>query len=93
MATADRATVRFDACTPDQAFPVDDWVADMIEQGVSVSKITESLGVLKRVLDRAVRDRVIATNPGWLRAVTLPKRSQMVRAVLSPAEVESLPKQ
>jgi site-specific recombinase XerD len=72
---------------------VEDWVADMIEQGVSVSKITESLGVLKRVLDRALRDRVIATNPCSLRAVTLPKRSQMVRAVLSPAKVESLPKQ
>jgi hypothetical protein len=42
---------------------VDDWVADMIEQGLSVSKITESLGVLKRVLDRVVRDRIIATNP------------------------------
>jgi integrase len=41
---------------------VDDWVADMIEQGLSVSKITESLGVLKRVLDRVMRDRVIATN-------------------------------
>jgi hypothetical protein len=27
----------------------------MIEQGLSVSKITESLGVLKRVLDRVVR--------------------------------------
>ena len=27
---------------------VDDWVADMIEQGLSVSKMTESLGVLKR---------------------------------------------
>ena len=72
---------------------VDDWVADMIEQGVSVSKITESLGVLKRVLDRAVRDRVIATNPCSLRAVTLPKRSQMERAVLSPAEVEKLARQ
>jgi integrase len=55
---------------------VDDWIADMIEQGPPVSKITESLGVLKRVLDRVVRDRVIATNPCSLRAVTLPKRSQ-----------------
>jgi integrase len=71
---------------------VDDWVADMIEQGLSVSKIAESLGVLKRVLDRVVRDRVIATNPCSLRAVTLPKRSQMERPVLSPAEVEKLAK-
>ena len=69
---------------------VDYWVAGMIEEGLSVSKITESLGVLKRVLDRAVRDRVIATNPCSLRAVSLPKRSQIERAVLSPAEVEKL---
>jgi site-specific recombinase XerD len=69
---------------------VDDWVADMIEQGLSVSKITESLGVLKRVPDRAVRDWVVVTNPCSLRAVSLPKRSQTNRPVLSPAEVEKL---
>jgi integrase len=69
---------------------VDDWVADVVEQGLSVSKITESLGVLKRVLDRVVRDRVIATNPCSLRTASLPKRSQMERPVLSPAEVEKL---
>jgi Phage integrase family/Phage integrase, N-terminal SAM-like domain len=73
-----------------KSFHVDDWVADMVEQGLSVSKITESLGVLKRVLDRVMRDRVIAINPCSLRAVTLPKRSQMERPVLSPAEVEKL---
>ena len=66
---------------------VDDWVA---EQGLSVPKITESLGVLKRVLDRVVRDLALATNPCSLRAVALPKRSQMERPVLSPAEVEKL---
>jgi integrase len=69
---------------------VDDWVADMIDQGLSVSKLAESLGVLKRVLDRVVRDRVIATNPCSLRAVSLPKRSQIERPVLSPADVEML---
>ena len=83
MAAADRATVRFDAGSPIKPSHVDDWVVDMIEQGLSVSKITESLGVLKRVLDRVVRDRVIVTNPCSLRAVTLPKRSQMERLVLS----------
>jgi integrase len=44
--------------------------------------------MLKRVLDRVVRDRVIATNPCSLRAVSLPERSQMARPVLSPAEVK-----
>jgi site-specific recombinase XerD len=69
---------------------VDDWVADMIEHRLSVSKITESLGVLRRVLDRVARDRAIATNPCSLRAVSLPKRFQTVRPVLSPAEVQTL---
>ena len=71
-------------------FHIDDWVADMIEQGLSVSKITESLGVLRRVLDRVARDRAIATNPCSLRAVSLPKRFQTERPLLSPAEVETL---
>ena len=35
----------------------------MIEQGVSASKVIESVGVLKRVLDRAVRDKAIPANP------------------------------
>ena len=69
---------------------VDDWVADLIEQGLSFSKITESLGVLRRVLDRVARDQAIATNPCSLRAVSLPKRLQTERPVLSPAEVETL---
>jgi integrase len=46
--------------------------------------------VLKRVLDRVVRDRVIVTNPCSVRSVSLPKRSQPERLVLSPAEVEKL---
>jgi integrase len=69
---------------------VDDWVADMIEQGLSVSKITESLGVLRRVLDRVARDRAIATNLCSLQAVSLPKRFQTERRVLSSAEVATL---
>ena len=53
-----------------------EWVAYLIDQWLSVSKITESVGVLKRVFDRIVRDRVIATNPCSLRAVSLLKRLQ-----------------
>lgn len=69
---------------------VDDWIADMIEQGTSASKVIESAGVLKRVLDLAVRDRAIAANPCALRSSTLPRRPRTDRPVLPPAEVERL---
>ena len=69
---------------------VDDWVSQMITDGVSTSKITESLGVLRRVLDRVVRDKVIPLNPCAERSVTLPRRQQTTRPVLSPADIESL---
>lgn len=69
---------------------VDDWIADMVEQGTSASKVIESAGVLKRVLDLAVRDRAIAVNPCGLRTATLPRRPKTERPVLTPAEVEKL---
>ena len=69
---------------------VDEWVSEMIEEGLSRSIITESLGVLKRVLDRAVRDDVIAVNPCSDRGVKLPRKQQIDRPVLSPAEVERI---
>lgn len=69
---------------------VDDWIAEMSEQGVSASKVIEATGVLKRVLDRVVRDKVIPTNPCEQRASTLPKRPKTDRPVLAPSEVERL---
>lgn len=69
---------------------IDDWIADMNRDGVSPTKAIEAVGVLKRLLDRAVRDKAIPSNPCVLRSVSLPKRPQMERPVLSPAEVERL---
>jgi integrase len=69
---------------------VDDWTAELIEQGVSASKVIESVGVLKRVLDRAVRDKAIPVNPCDQRSNTLPKRPKTDRPVLIPTEVEWL---
>jgi len=46
--------------------------------------------VLRRVLDRAIRDKAIAQNPCTMRSGSLPKRPQIERPVLSPAEVEAL---
>jgi integrase len=69
---------------------IDEWIADMSERGVSASKVIEATGVLKRMLDRVVRDRVIPANPCEQRTSTLPKRPKTDRPVLTPAEVERL---
>ncbi len=69
---------------------VDGWISDMIDAGVSRSQLIETLGVARRVLDLALRDKVITTNPCALRSVTLPKQQQKERPVLSPVEVERL---
>lgn len=69
---------------------VDDWIADLQAEGVSASKIIESYGVLKRLLDRVVRDKVIPSNPCGGRQSRLPRRPVKDRPVLSPADVERL---
>ena len=46
--------------------------------------------MLKRVLDRAVLDRAIPSNPCVVRAIRLPRRPTKSRPVLSPTEVEEL---
>jgi hypothetical protein len=53
---------------------IDTWIADMVADGVSSWKVVETVGVLERVLDRAVRDRSIAMNPCSQRTATLPRR-------------------
>ena len=69
---------------------VEDWLATMGQTGTSASKIIEAHGVLKRVLDRPLRDRVIATNPALLRKKSLPRRPTTDRPVLSPTDIERL---
>ncbi|MFF5291925.1 tyrosine-type recombinase/integrase [Paractinoplanes globisporus] len=69
---------------------VDDWISGMVAAGVSVSKVLEALGVLKRVLDRAVRDHAIAKNPATDRSVRLKEPPLPNRPVLTPADVERL---
>ncbi|GLZ02186.1 tyrosine-type recombinase/integrase [Actinoplanes sp. NBRC 103695] len=69
---------------------IDDWVAGMLAAGVSTSKVTEAIGVLRRVLDRAVRDRAIPVNPAGDRSIKLPPQPHLDRPVLTPAEVEKL---
>ncbi len=57
--------------------PIDEWVVDVLASGLSASKVSAPLGVLKRVLDRAVGERVIPANPCTLRSVTLPRRAPL----------------
>lgn len=69
---------------------VDDWIAEMLAAGISTSKVTEAIGVLRRVLARAVRDRAIPTNPALDRSIKLPPQPQLDRPVLTPHEVDKL---
>ena len=69
---------------------IDEWVSQMIADGKSAAIITEAHGVFKRVLDRAVRDKVIPANPCAERGMKLPRRQQVQRPVLSPADVEKI---
>lgn len=66
------------------------WMLDLTEAGTSASKVHEASGVLKRVLDIPLRDRVIASNPCVLRDGKLPRRPRTDRPVLSPTDVERL---
>lgn len=69
---------------------VDEWIGQMINEGRSRSVIVETTGVLRRILDRAVRDKVIPSNPCAERGIRLPRKQEVDRPVLSPAEVEKL---
>ena len=40
----------------------------MNQDGVSPTKVIEAVGVLRRVLDRALRDKAIAQNPSTMRS-------------------------
>lgn len=67
---------------------VEDWLADLVAAGLSASKSLEAYGVLKRLLDRAVRDRALAVNPCANRSTRLPRHTPKDLPVLSPAEVQ-----
>lgn len=73
-----------------RASHVEDWLADLHDQGVSASKAIEAYGVLNRILDRAVRDQALAVNPCAQRGAPLPRRPRTERPVLAPAQVEAL---
>jgi integrase len=69
---------------------IDAWIGDMIDAGRSQPVIVETVGVLRRVLNRAVSDKVIPSNPCAERGIQLPRKQQVERPVLSPSEVEKV---
>jgi integrase len=69
---------------------IEKWITEMSAQGVSAAKVGGAHGVLRRVLDRAVRDRVIAANPAVLRRGALPRKTHREHPVLTPAQVEKI---
>jgi len=66
------------------------WIAKLGEEGTSASKVIEAHGVLKRILDRPLRDRIISVNPALLRRKSLPRRPKTDRPVLSPEDIDKL---
>lgn len=69
---------------------VDRWLGDLIDAGVSPSRVRGALGVLSRLLDTALRDRAISTNPAAARRERIPMSQPAERPVLSPEEVAML---
>jgi integrase len=69
---------------------IDKWINALTAGGTSPAKARESYGILKRVLDLAVRDRAIMANPCAQRSKALPRMPHKDRPVLSPREVEKL---
>lgn len=67
---------------------VEAWVAELSQSGLSATSVLRAHGVLAGILDDAVRDRRISTNPA--RGVNLPRKAPKRRAYLSAAQVELL---
>ena len=69
---------------------IDRWIADLSRGGLSASKVRESHGVLRRLLDMAARDGAITRNPADQRAGQLPRVHAVERPVLTPRDIEDL---
>lgn len=69
---------------------IDGWAAKLLDDGHAPTKIHHASGVLKRLLDRGVRDGAIASNPCGARVEPLPALPKIQRPVLEPAEVYEL---
>jgi integrase len=64
------------------------WIGHLAAVGLSASRIAAAFSVLRRILDDAVADRLLASNPA--RGVKLPKRSPHAKVYLTAVQLELL---
>ena len=67
---------------------VQDWVAELSRSGQSGASVRKSYGVLTAILDRAVRDKRMPTNPA--RSINLPALNEQRRKYLTAVHVSKL---
>lgn len=67
---------------------VDMWIAAMIDEGVSASRIRQAQSLLNRLMKAAVRSRHITFNP--VVGAPLPSLPRQEKRFLSPAEIDHL---
>ena len=67
---------------------VQQWVSDITRRGSGATTVIRAYGVLAAILDEAVKDRLLASNPA--RGVKLPRKKPKPRAYLSDAQVWKL---
>jgi hypothetical protein len=67
---------------------VQQWASDMTQQGSGATTVIRAYGVLAAILDEAVKDRLLASNPA--RGVKLPRKKPKPRAYLTDSQVWQL---
>ena len=67
---------------------VDTWMADLKAIGLSASRRRQAFQVLRQILEAAVQDRYLPSNPAA--GVKLPKFEQREQLFLEPAEVDEV---
>jgi integrase len=71
-----------------EAHNVDVWISEMVDEGLSASRIRQAHSVLSKMLKSAMRSRYIASNPAM--GASLPSMRQREMRFLTPAEVQFL---
>lgn len=64
------------------------WVADMVAEGLSASRIEQAHRVLSQILKAAVRARYLAANPAV--GTSLPRKTRREQLFLEPEEIDRL---
>ena len=65
-----------------------EWVADLVAEGLSPSRIQQAHRVLSQILKAAVRSRYLAANPAV--GTSLPRHARREQLFITPEEVDRL---